>query len=115
MPVLIILSAFLIYAFKPITFEKGDALLQEYEASLDNSCQTSNECVIANVGNCCGYYPACLNENAKPNPDYVRRICDQASIGGVCGFPSIESCECVNSKCEIVPLDLIKKSNENDK
>ena len=104
--ILMLTIAFIANANKPISFEEGNVQLENYRSSLNKSCNTSNECVIANIGNCCGYYPTCLNKDAKPDADFVNRICNKASIAGMCGFPSIESCECIENRCENVPPKL---------
>jgi hypothetical protein len=60
-------------------------------SGIDYSCETDSDCEIKNVGNQCGYFPECVNKNFVPNPPELDSI--------ICGFPSIESCECVESKC----------------
>lgn len=52
------------------------------------ACTQDSDCVIRNVGNCCGYYPQCANAGAtlpKPCP---------GGGASICGFPVIESCKC---------------------
>ncbi|KAH7350152.1 hypothetical protein B0T11DRAFT_290674 [Plectosphaerella cucumerina] len=51
-------------------------------------CKQDSDCVVRNVGNCCGYYPRCANANAVlPKP------CPGGGVG-ICGFPNIDSCKC---------------------
>jgi len=57
-------------------------------------CKVNLDCVITNVGNCCGYYPRCANVNATFSPP----VCTGGQAG-VCGFPSIDSCECRQNRC----------------
>ncbi len=73
--------------------------LGAYESSIIRSCQTDADCTIKDVHNCCGYYPACVNREAKTDPDYVRRLCENEQMGGICGFPEISGCRCINKLC----------------
>lgn len=57
---------------------------------VDYSCDQDSDCVVMNVGNCCGYYPACLRKSSTPDPS---KSCEEGG-SSVCGFPSIESCVC---------------------
>lgn len=58
---------------------------------IDYSCKTDNDCAIMNVGNKCGYYPQCVNQNFEPNPPELK--------SSVCGFPEIDYCECIKGRC----------------
>lgn len=58
------------------------------------ACKQNLDCVITNVGNCCGYYPRCANVSATFAPP----VCTEGQAG-VCGFPSIDSCECRQNVC----------------
>jgi hypothetical protein len=69
-------------------------------AALDRSCRTGADCAVKNVGNCCGYMPACVNTNAKPDPDAVQAQCAKQGMASVCGFQEIRSCQCVQGQCE---------------
>jgi hypothetical protein len=69
-------------------------------AALDRSCRTSADCAVKNVGNCCGYMPACVNTNAQPDPDAVQAQCAKQGMASVCGFQEIRSCQCVQGQCE---------------
>jgi hypothetical protein len=69
-------------------------------AALDRSCRTSADCAVKNVGNCCGHMPACVNTNAKPDPDAVQAQCAKQGMASVCGFQEIRSCQCVQGQCE---------------
>jgi hypothetical protein len=80
--------------------ERGDTTLRDYMANLDYSCQRDSDCTIKDVRNCCGYYPKCVNISARVQPDLVRRECQRLGLAGVCGFPSIKSCECRSRRCE---------------
>ena len=67
---------------------------------VDYSCQTDADCTIKNVGNCCGYYPACVNVDSPTFPEQVMADCAATGRSGVCGFPSISGCQCVEGRCE---------------
>ncbi len=70
-----------------------------YQQSVDVSCDESSQCVVKNVGNCCGYYPACVNKDSVVNPDLVKKLCQKDGLAGVCGFPDIQACTCQSGKC----------------
>ncbi len=72
-------------------------------SSPDRSCRTDADCTVKNVGNCCGYYPACVNVNAKTDPKAVQAQCAKSGQVGVCGFPEISSCQCVKGQCAADP------------
>ncbi len=66
---------------------------------VNRSCKTDADCVVKDVGNCCGYYPACVNVNAKTDPKAVQVQCAKSGQAGVCGFPVIYGCSCVKGQC----------------
>ncbi len=68
--------------------------------TVDYSCRTDADCTIKDVGNCCGYYPACVNVDSPTFPEQVKADCDASGRVGVCGFPSITGCQCVDGRCE---------------
>jgi hypothetical protein len=74
--------------------------LADYESGLDRSCSVDADCAVMNVGNCCGYYPGCLNKAATPDPERVSRLCAENDMAGICGFPSIENCSCIGGQCQ---------------
>jgi hypothetical protein len=85
---------------RPVTTDASSAAA---DASLANdagsgaspyACKANLDCVITNVGNCCGYYPRCANVNATFAPP----ACTGGQTG-VCGFPTIDSCECRQNSC----------------
>lgn len=69
------------------------------DGSPDASCQVDADCVVKDVGNCCGYYPACVNANAKTDPEAVKKKCESDGMASICGFTDIQSCSCVNNRC----------------
>lgn len=68
-------------------------------ARLDVSCRTSADCAVKDVGNCCGYFPRCVNVNAAVDPKAVQAQCARSGMVSVCGFKPVESCECVRGEC----------------
>lgn len=69
---------------------------------LDYSCRVDSDCEVKNVGNCCGYFPACVNKDAQPDPQAVQARCAESGMASVCGFREIEACSCVQNRCEAV-------------
>ena len=63
------------------------------------ACNQDSDCVIKDVRNCCGYYPACVNAGAVIDVESVDRECAKQSVMGVCGFPEISGCACQNGSC----------------
>lgn len=66
---------------------------------VDASCRVDADCVVKNVGNCCGYYPACVNRDSPTYPDLVARRCAEEGLAGVCGYPEIRACACIAGRC----------------
>nr|WP_257644163.1 hypothetical protein [Luteimonas salinisoli] len=73
---------------------------------LDRSCASDADCAVKNVGNCCGYFPACVNRDAQPDPDAVRARCADSAMSSVCGFREISACSCVSNRCEALQQSL---------
>lgn len=69
---------------------------------LDYSCKVDTDCEVKNVGNCCGYFPACVNTAAEPDPEAVLAQCAESGMASVCGFRDIQACTCVSNRCEAV-------------
>lgn len=66
---------------------------------VDYSCTIDADCTVKNVGNCCGYYPACVNIDSPTFPDQVKAACAASGTSSVCGFPAIGGCQCVEGRC----------------
>lgn len=66
---------------------------------VDFSCTRDADCAIKDIGNCCGYYPACVNVNSPTDPAAVMAQCARSGMASVCGFPAITACQCVAGKC----------------
>lgn len=67
--------------------------------AVDYACRTDADCAVKDVGNCCGYYPACVNRASPTFPDRVKAECVKKGAVGVCGFPEIKGCACVEGRC----------------
>ena len=67
-------------------------------------CTTDADCAVKNVGNCCGYYPACVNRDSPVFPERVKAECLRNNMAGICGFPEIKGCTCVAGSCSDVPM-----------
>ncbi len=66
------------------------------------SCRSDADCAVKNVGNCCGYYPACVNRESPVFPERVKAGCLAKNMAGICGFPDIKACACVAGSCSDV-------------
>lgn len=81
----------------------------EFDSTLDAhaglrfDCAEDAHCVIKNVGNCCGYYPACVHVDTVTDPATVAAECAERDLAGICGYPVIEACACVAGRCRAVP------------
>ena len=64
------------------------------------TCATSADCAVKDVGNCCGYFPACVNRDSPVFPEQVRAACEAEGRASICGFREITSCECVAGQCQ---------------
>jgi len=69
---------------------------------VDFSCRTDADCAIKNVGNCCGYYPACVNIDSPTFPEQVLAECARNETMAICGFPEIAGCQCVEGRCSAI-------------
>lgn len=66
----------------------------------DRSCRTDSDCTVKDVGNCCGYFPMCVNTKASTDPAAVRAACEREGIASACGFQEVKGCRCVENRCE---------------
>lgn len=67
--------------------------------TLDTSCHSDADCVVRNVGSCCGARPACVNKSAHVDPAAVQADCAARGISSVCGFEDIQACTCNAGSC----------------
>ncbi len=92
----------MLMALVALALSPGSAAQAGGEAStpaINTSCQTDSDCTVKDVGNCCGYYPACVNASAVTDPESVRRQCEKDGMASVCGFEDISACQCRESVC----------------
>ena len=66
----------------------------------DYTCQTDEDCAEKNVGNCCGYYPKCVNKDFEPDLDAVEQWCRESYMVSICGWPVIDACVCEEGFCK---------------
>ena len=69
------------------------------KAEVDYTCHTDADCAVKDVGNCCGRFPACVNKDSPTFPERVREECANKHEAGVCGFPDVRGCACVEGRC----------------
>ena len=63
------------------------------------TCKLDSDCVVKDVGSCCGYAPACVHKSSPTDPAGVRAQCARDGIASVCGFNEITACRCVRDQC----------------
>ncbi|HET7843660.1 MAG TPA: hypothetical protein VFL14_05890 [Xanthomonadales bacterium] len=68
--------------------------------TVDARCAVDADCTVKNVGNCCGYFPACVNVDAAVDPDAVKAQCAKEGRMSTCGFREIAACRCKAGTCE---------------
>jgi hypothetical protein len=69
-------------------------------ANPSRSCNTDSDCAVKDVGNCCGYFPMCVNKDARTDPAAVRAQCDKDGMASICGFREVSGCQCVDNQCQ---------------
>lgn len=65
-------------------------------------CRVDSDCVVKDVGNCCGYYPACVHRDSAVDPERVRAACLKKGQSSICGFAEIAACRCEKNVCSAV-------------
>ncbi|MEO6519556.1 MAG: hypothetical protein ABIO17_11290 [Pseudoxanthomonas sp.] len=63
------------------------------------TCKTDADCVVKDVGSCCGAMPACVNKDSPTNPAAVQAQCQSKGMMGVCGFRELTACQCSSGQC----------------
>jgi hypothetical protein len=66
-------------------------------------CRTDADCTVKDVGNCCGYFPACVNTESPTFPEKVKAECGASGMSAVCGFAEIAGCQCLEGRCTDAP------------
>lgn len=95
----------------PAPAAKPASPVQRYDSELHAhadvrvDCETDAQCVVMDVGNCCGRYDACVHADSRPDPEALARECADSDRMGICGFPVVDACACRSGRCEAVPGD----------
>lgn len=66
---------------------------------INQSCRTNADCVVKDVGSCCGAMPACVNRSSRPDPAAVQAQCAKAGRVSACISNPITACTCANGRC----------------
>jgi len=80
---------------------------------VDDSCRADTDCAVKNVGDCCGYYPACVNKDSPTFPAQVQAQCQREGRMAVCGFREISACTCNQGHGEAAPDHLVEPATES--
>lgn len=78
---------------------RAAAVVPPTAPQVDTRCSSDADCVVKDVRNCCGYYPACVNRDSKVFPEHVKAECARKNMLGVCGFAQIDGCTCSAGHC----------------
>lgn len=73
--------------------------LEPVAIAMDLSCASDSDCVVKNVGNCCGQFNACVNRGSPADPSAVMAQCAKEGKMSMCGSPVIAGCACVQGEC----------------
>ncbi|MCU0757519.1 MAG: hypothetical protein MUE46_20825 [Xanthomonadales bacterium] len=71
--------------------------------ALNLRCQTDADCTVKNIGNCCGFLPACVNKASPTAPDLVLARCAASGEEPICDHPMIYACLCEQGICRADP------------
>jgi hypothetical protein len=74
----------------------------QVENGVDYGCAVAQDCAVKNIGNCCGYFPACVNKDSPTFPEQVKADCAAQGLSSICGFQEIASCDCVEGRCAAI-------------
>jgi hypothetical protein len=67
------------------------------------ACSVPADCAVKDIGNCCGYYPACVNKDSPTFPEKVKAQCADSGMSSVCGYQDIAACDCIEGRCTALP------------
>lgn len=73
--------------------------LDAYQQSLARRCASDADCVVKNVGSCCGYTPQCVHRDVATFPAEVKALCEKEGRSSICGFQEPAGCACVDNQC----------------
>ncbi len=62
-------------------------------------CEQDSDCAVRNIGNCCGTYLACVRSDSRTDATAVAHECAREGLAGICGYPDIAACACVEGRC----------------
>jgi hypothetical protein len=63
------------------------------------SCRVDADCVVKDVGSCCGVRPACVHRDSRPDPAAVAAACARDGMASTCGFVDVVACSCDDGTC----------------
>jgi hypothetical protein len=66
------------------------------------ACTADADCVVKNVGNCCGYFPQCVHRDQPVDPAAVKERCEREGRSSICGFEEPAGCACVQQQCRTI-------------
>ena len=67
---------------------------------VDRSCKADADCVIKDVGSCCGAFPSCVNRNSPADPAAVKAACEKnGQSASHCSRRVLEQCACRQGQC----------------
>ena len=69
----------------PAVPKVGAVVARGEPGKVDTRCTTSADCAVKDVGNCCGYFPACVNRDSPVFPEQVRAACEAEGRASICG------------------------------
>jgi len=66
---------------------------------LDRSCRADADCVVKDIGSCCGAFPSCVNRDSPTDPAAVQAACDKNGPAAHCSRRVLEQCACRQGQC----------------
>lgn len=76
------------------------ALRAALEQDKPMQCTKNEDCVVKDVGSCCGYNPQCVHKDQPVDPEAVQAKCKEEGRVSICGFQEPLGCECVENQCK---------------
>jgi hypothetical protein len=73
--------------------------LDSYRNQINYNCAVDSDCEVKNIGDCCGYYPKCVNSEANVDPELVSKTCQKEGLVSGCGYQDVDICECISGQC----------------
>jgi hypothetical protein len=66
---------------------------------IDRSCKADADCVIKDIGSCCGAFPSCVNRDSPADPAAVKAACEKNGQTTHCSRRVLEQCACRQGQC----------------